>query len=309
MFFFSFLQRFFVCFALLALLFLLSNCGNQQNKDQVTTEATTSSQLPHVQDVVPCTLLIVFEEPDPPPHREPKNAAVTVTAAESKQAVSPKKRPQVAIIIDDMGHHRVLGERLLALDLDLTYSFLPLAPFTATQAKTAHEKGSDILVHLPMEPKDPHWNPGKEALYLKDNTALLQSKTEQLIGVVPHAIGANNHMGSLFSENREAMQTVLLTLQKNDFFYIDSFTTAQSKGLEEAKRLNIPTNRRHIFLDNAHDPKKICEQIKKLIQLAQKNGSAIGIGHPNKATLTALTQCDRDLLATVDIVGAHNLVQ
>lgn len=309
MLFFSSLQRAFVCFALLATLLLLSNCGNQQKKDQVTTEAAPSAHLPHVQEGAPNTLLIVFEEPDPPPHSEQQAASVTVTAAESKQAVPQKKRPQVAIIIDDMGHHQMLGERLLALELNLTYSFLPLAPFTAAHSQIAHEKGRDILVHVPMEPKDRQWNPGKGALYLKDDKVLLQTKTEQLIGVVPHAIGANNHMGSLFSENREAMQTVLLTLQKKGLFYIDSFTTAQSKGLDEAQRLNIPTNRRHIFLDNDHDPKKICKQIKKLIQLAQKNGSAIGIGHPNKATLTALTQCDRELLATVDIVGAHKLVQ
>ena len=307
--FFSSLHRVFVCFALLAFVFLLSNCGNQQKRDRITTEAATSSQPAHMQDAVPNTLLIVFEEPDPPPHSESETAPVTVTATESKQAVPKQKRPQVAIIIDDMGHHQKLGERLLALDLNLTYSFLPLAPFTATHAQIAHEKGSDILVHVPMEPKDSQWDPGKGALYLKDDKDLLRTKTEQLIDVVPHAIGANNHMGSQFSENREAMQTVLLTLQKNGFFYIDSFTTAQSTGLDEAKRLNIPTNRRHIFLDNDHDPKKICKQIKKLIQLAQKNGSAIGIGHPNKATLTALSQCDRELLATVDIVGAHNLVQ
>lgn len=309
MFSFSSLQRFFIFFTLLALVLLLSNCGNQQTKDQISDETTTSSQLPHVQDGVPNTLLIVFEEPDPPPHSELKIIPVTTTATESTLTVPPKKRPQVAIIIDDMGYHQMLGERLLALDLNLTYSFLPLAPFTAKQAHIAHEKGSDILVHLPMEPKDPKWNPGNEALYVKDDNGVLQTKTQQLIGAVPHAIGANNHMGSLFSENGEAMQKVLLTLQKNGFFYIDSFTTAHSKGLEEAKRLNIPTNRRHIFLDNDHDPQKICKQIKKLIQLAQKNGSAIGIGHPNKATLTALTHCDKDLLATVDIVGAHNLVQ
>lgn len=309
MFFFSPLQRFMVCFTLLALLFLLGNCGSQHNKDQAAEETATSSQLPYMQEPVPGTLLIVFEEPAPPPHSDSETTSVTVVAAETKQAAPPKKRPQVAIIIDDMGHHQVLGEHLLALDLNLTYSFLPQAPFTAKQAQIAHEKKSDILVHVPMEPKDPHWNPGKGALYLKDDNALLQTKTQQFINAVPHAIGANNHMGSLFTENSEAMQTVLLTLQKSGFFYIDSFTTAQSKGMEEAKHLNIPTNRRHIFLDNDHDPQKICKQIKKLIQLAQKHGSAIGIGHPNKATLTALTQCDRELLATVDIVGAHNLVQ
>ena len=62
--------------------------------------------------------------------------------------------PRIAIIIDDMGHHQKMGGELLELDLDLTFSFLPQAPFTREQEERAWKMGRDILVHMPMEPQD-----------------------------------------------------------------------------------------------------------------------------------------------------------
>ncbi len=60
-----------------------------------------------------------------------------------------------------MGHHLELGNQLLDLDLNLTFAFLPDAPFTAQQAAAAFAKGREILLHLPMEPGSTAWNPGK----------------------------------------------------------------------------------------------------------------------------------------------------
>lgn len=306
---FSFLSRWFTFAFLMVVLGLTCSCGKQpERKTQPVAPATPHALLPHTQEAAPGPLVIIFEEPDPPQHAE-SSGVITVGPTEVQEAQRPK-RPRVAIIIDDMGHHKLLGEQLLSLDLGLSYSFLPYGPFTEEQAQLAHSRGSDILVHLPMEPQDSiRWDPGKGALYVRDAPDQLQTKTKRLLARVPYATGANNHMGSRFSEDAVAMETVLSTLQEYDFFYIDSFTTARSQGMATAIRLGVPTERRHIFLDNEHNPEKICRQIEKLIRLAHQQGSAIGIGHPNNATLVALTQCDRQLLATVDVVGVHHLVR
>ncbi|PID72508.1 MAG: hypothetical protein CSB34_01820 [Desulfobulbus propionicus] len=253
-------------------------------------------------------LVIVFEEPAPP------EGVTTEIEAPQEQQERPlpareKQLPQVAIIIDDMGYHDQLGKKLLGLDMNLSYSFLPHAPFTREHAQIAKDMGRDILVHIPMEPKDPKWNPGRQALYVQDSQEQIREKTRQLISLVPHATGANNHMGSRFSEESKAMEIVLEELKRNNFFYIDSFTTVNSQGLEVAGKLGIPTNRRHVFLDNVHDPEKVCAQILKLVKLAREKGSAIGIAHPSSATLDGLLQCENNPLASVTIVGVHHLVQ
>jgi polysaccharide deacetylase 2 family uncharacterized protein YibQ len=247
---------------------------------------------------------IIFEEPEAPESRP-----ASLPDAPPKKTGKSDSRPQVAILIDDMGYHRRIGEKLLALDVDLSFSFLPQAPFTTQLEIKAYERGRDILLHLPMEASDSKWNPGPGALMLAASPAELTETVKKNILSVPHAIGANNHMGSKFTENRAAMHTVLTVLKHQGMFFVDSFTTAKSTGMDEARAMGIRTNRRHIFLDNVQNTNKICRQLDKLAALAQKQHSAIGIGHPYRATLQALQNCTGTLQKTVRIVPVHELVE
>ncbi|MEA3467550.1 MAG: divergent polysaccharide deacetylase family protein [Thermodesulfobacteriota bacterium] len=216
--------------------------------------------------------------------------------------------PMVAIIIDDMGYHKKIGNELLALPMNLTFSFLAAAPFTPELEEKAFQAGRVILLHQPMEPKGKEWDPGPGAMFLG------QSKEEQKrlftsnLEAVPHAVGVNNHMGSLYTADREAMDAFMQLLQEQGLFFVDSFTSADSQGLTAARAAGVPTARRHIFLDNVHSPDKVCEQLKKLVQSADENGWAIGIGHPNEATLTALTNCRGKLLKRIRLVSAQELL-
>ncbi|PIE55888.1 MAG: hypothetical protein CSA34_07010 [Desulfobulbus propionicus] len=236
----------------------------------------------------------------------PGEAAPIIAAQQTKKVVK-KTLPRVAIIIDDMGYHRDIGEALLELDMDISFSFLPCAPLTREHEKKAYELGHDVLVHLPMQPKNTATDPGPGALLVNQSEEELSAVTHQLLDGVPHATGANNHMGSLFTEQREAMRSVLRVLRQRGFFFIDSFTSAASTGLEEARLMGIPCERRHIFLDNKQETTKICEQLQHLATLARQQGQAIGIGHPYQTTLNALTDC-ASLLDGVQVVPVHMLL-
>lgn len=250
---------------------------------------------------------VVFEEPNLP---EPRETAVEKTGAtDSTDKEAQDVRPRIALIIDDMGYHQQIGRRLLTLDLNLTFSFLPKAPYTQKQEEQAWEKGHDVLLHLPMQAHNPAYDPGPGALYLKYSPQRIQALVAKDLKTVPHAIGSNNHMGSRFTEDREAMHAVLAVLKKRGLFFIDSYTTAASTGLDEARRMGIPTARRHVFLDNIQDKKKICRQLDRLVTLAMQKGWAIGIGHPHQSTLDALADCGKRMQTRVRIVGVHALVR
>lgn len=286
----------------------LSSCRSPSKEDTATvsdkesTPAAPLVQKERKQD-------IIFEEPDLPlPHDAKLEGREGVPSCETEPAPEDGK-PKVAIIIDDMGYHQKIGNSLLALDMNLTFSFLPKAPFTLEQEEQAWQQGRDILVHMPMEARDSTWDPGPGALYLHLSPQEIRTAVAENLAAVPHAIGSNNHMGSRFTENREAMHEVLSVLKKRKLFFIDSYTTADSTGLDEARKMSIPTARRHVFLDNVQEQDKICRQLEQLVALAGKNGWAIGIGHPNQATLKALTRCRKQLLESVEIVSVHTLVQ
>ena len=250
---------------------------------------------------------IVFEEPNLP---EPRDTATAETAGMGSGARGTQAgRPRIAIIIDDMGYHQQIGRRLIALDLDLTFSFLPKAPYTRKQEELAWEQGHDVMLHLPMQARSPAVNPGPGALYLHYSRQRIQALVMEDLKSVPHAIGSNNHMGSRFTEDRAAMHEVLAVLKKQGLFFVDSYTTAASTGLDEARKMGIPTARRHVFLDNVQDKKRICRQLDRLVAMALEKGRAIGIGHPHRATLEALTACGPTVQSRVQLVGIHALVR
>lgn len=216
--------------------------------------------------------------------------------------------PMVAIIIDDMGYHRDIGGRLLALPMNLTFSFLAAAPFTGELEETAFQTGRVILLHQPMEPKSKEWDPGPGAFLLGQTKEEQKILFQQNLAGVPHAVGINNHMGSLYTENREAMDNLMRLVRDQKLFFVDSFTTPSSQGLAAAQAAGVPTARRHIFLDNVHSQDKVCNQLQELVKRAEKDGWAIGIGHPNEATLAALTNCKVNLLKRVRLVSAQELL-
>ena len=250
---------------------------------------------------------IIFEEPD---LQHAENPDVNNSGKDTSMlSAALNHKPRIAIIIDDMGFHHKIGDELLALDLNLSFSFLPHAPFTLEQEEKAYQLGRDILVHLPMEASDPKWDPGPGGLYLSASTDELTDISRKNIDAVPHAIGANNHMGSKLSRNRQAMHTVLAELKRRGLFFVDSVTTGSSIGMDEARKMGIKTNRRNVFLDNVQQQKEICNQLNELTTLAGQRGYAIGIGHPHQATLDALRKCRKKLLETVQIVPVHELVE
>ena len=211
---------------------------------------------------------ILFEEPYPSEHDQ-------VFLPSSVKARD--NLPGVVVIIDDMGFHYETGKELIGLDLNLSFSFLPYAPFTAELEEKAYQQGKTILLHLPMEPRSSAWDPGPDALYLKDSEAVHERLFEKNLRLVPHATGVNSHMGSKFSADPTAMDGLAAMLKKKQLFFIDSFTTPSSKGLEAARKRGVLSAKRHIFLDNVQKLAPICKQLEKLVELAKHQEVRLGL--------------------------------
>jgi polysaccharide deacetylase 2 family uncharacterized protein YibQ len=248
----------------------------------------------------------LFEEP---PAEGSENAADNAEADDCGPATDLREKPLVAIIIDDMGYHRRIGQALLAIDLNLTFSFLPHAPYTKEQAEQAWRRGRDILVHMPMEPRDPTWNAGPGTLYLDDAPEVRSAKIAANLAGVPRAVGVNNHMGSLYTADRPAMTELLEHIRGQGLLFVDSITSPESVARATARELGVRSAQRHVFLDNIQSEDDICRQLQKLVARAGRRGSAVGIGHPNRATLTALQNCRQMLQSRVRVVGIRELAR
>ncbi len=236
--------------------------------------------------------------------------SVPIAQAASSSAASDKlDPPKVAIIIDDMGYSRKLGMAFINLPYDLTFSFLPSAPFSEYLQKAGYIAGKTIMVHMPLEPNDGSLNLEPDTLLLEQSQEKQERAFNDIVAAVPFAAGMNNHMGSRYTTDTKAMKDLLSLAKEQNFFFVDSVTTVNSVGAEMASEMDMPFVRRDIFLDNETDQEVICGQVKKLVAIAKKRGAAVGIGHPYPETLGALQTCLKENLGDAHLVSVEQLVK
>lgn len=227
----------------------------------------------------------------PSEHVEPEApAGTTVPAAtETVTPAGPVHGARVALVIDDLGHDVADLRPLEALGVPITYSVLPFEPQTPEVLAELRRRKAEILLHLPMEPRNGE-NPGPGALLQGMSDGELRQRTEAALKAVPGAVGVNNHMGSLLSSEEGPMNVVLGVLAERGLFFLDSRTSADSVGYKVALGLGVPAAERQVFLDGEATPEAIHTQFQRLLNLARTKGSAIAIGHPHPETLAALTR-------------------
>lgn len=197
--------------------------------------------------------------------------------------------PRVAIIMDDLGASQDKATQVATLDIPVTMSIIPTLKYAQGTMHVAAKHAREIMIHIPMEPLNyPHHDPGEMALMSSMSDAKIKNTIADFLHMLPYATGCNNHMGSAFTQHPHQMSVALELIAEHGLFFIDSLTSPASVGAQEAAKMHIPTATRDVFLDNDRDVAKIMVQLNRLIQIAQKNGSAIGICHPYPETIRAL---------------------
>ncbi len=254
--------------------------------------------------------------PPRPEHKEYEQRPYTSVPAPA--APLPKKagrRPSgpgsVAIIIDDMGAGMQEARELLAIGLPITFSVIPGLPKDRAVAELAHQQGGRVMIHMPMEPQGyPERRLEKNGLLLSQSEAEITERLRTYLQAVPHAVGANNHMGSRFTEDGEKMGLVLNILKEKGLFFIDSRTSPKSVGLQLAHQLGMEAGTRNVFMDNVQEVGPIKVQLEEAARIARRKGGAIAIGHPHPTTIRALREMMPELRdAGIKFVYVSELVR
>ncbi|WP_159566874.1 divergent polysaccharide deacetylase family protein [Budvicia diplopodorum] len=214
---------------------------------------------------------------------------------------------RLAIVIDDFGYRRQNEEQILQLPAAVSVAILPNAPLTKEMADKAYQKGHEILIHMPMEPisKQPL---ERDTLRPTMGKEEIQRIIAQAIHNVPHAKGMNNHMGSSMTSDLAAMQRVMGALNHYQLYFLDSMTIGASKSTQAAEGTSVRVVKRKVFLDDEQSDAAVLKQLNLAIRMAQKNGSAIAIGHPHPSTVRVLQNNLHQLPADVVLVPVSALL-
>jgi polysaccharide deacetylase 2 family uncharacterized protein YibQ len=262
------------------------------------------------------------------------------SASPSKPLMKLQTKPQIAIIIDDMGERWHYDRRIVALEGAVTCSFFSAGPHTAQLARRAHTKGKEVMLHLPMQAMTPQYTHsaqngervgviegsepnfdeeservellGDELLYLDLSEAELKRRVQAQLSQIPHVRGVNNHQGSLLTQHPAAMRWVMEALRAHPdpLFFVDSLTVARSVAHQVAKEEGVPAMARDLFLD--HDPaiESIAASFEGLVRRAKARGYAVAIGHPYPTTVAFLEETLPQLSEWgVELVSVSQLLQ
>jgi polysaccharide deacetylase 2 family uncharacterized protein YibQ len=212
--------------------------------------------------------------------------------------------PKVAIIMDDIGFYRH-ADNIKKLPFPITPSIFPPNDNFPNTSKIA--RGFDhYMVHFPMEAYN-YKNISEKAINISDSLEKLEGRVNLIVENFPNLIAINNHTGSKFTCNLNAMKKFFSVLQKYDIDFIDSKTASKTQTAKAAKLYKRALLQRDVFLDNEVDVSKIKERLKEVVRVAKRNGKAIAICHPKDETFQALMS-SKDILKDVELVYINELL-
>mgnify|MGYP000346718004 CR=1 FL=1 len=84
------------------------------------------------------------------------------------------------------------------------------------------------------------------------------------------------------------MTWIMQELKTRGLSFIDSRTTVNTVAEEAARAQGVPTNRRHVFLDNVRSAGAIRKQLDEAVYRCRMEGEIIAIGHLNELTVAVL---------------------
>jgi hypothetical protein len=229
--------------------------------------------------------------------------------AQQEATSGSKEDARMVIVMDDLGRSLRAGHRLADLSFPITFSVMPYETHSSEVADIARTYHRELILHLPMQPESyPETDPGPGAVFVDMQPRLVIETVNRDLSMVPGVIGANNHMGSRFTGDRQGMDAVMQVLGERNLFFLDSVTTPRSCGGEMTKKYDVPYLRRDVFLDNVRDEQAILFQLRKAQTMARKKGTCIAIGHPYPETLAALETWEQVRDHTIRLVRLHDLL-
>ena len=206
-------------------------------------------------------------------------------------------RGKLVIIIDDI----TTKEQVLKasdLPIQVTLAFIP--PKLDGERSLLGNNFRSPMIHLPLEATNKAHNT-KETLMVGDSYEKIEQRIETIRSNYPTVRYLNNHTGSRFTQDSESMDRLIRALKKHHFIFIDSRTSGATVAKIITQKYGMRYIGRNVFLDNTQTQGAILAQLKEVIALSKKNGSAIAIGHPHSATFSVLKN-NQHLFKDIDVV-------
>ena len=239
------------------------------------------------------------------------NIMISATIGAVPIHAEPVKK--MVIIIDDLGNGMKGTDEMLNMPTTISVAIMPFLPTTKRDAELAHQKGIDVLVHMPMEPRKgkKEWlGPGAITTDLSDEE--IRKRVNAAIDDVPYAVAMNNHMGSKVTSDRRIMSIVLDVCKERGLFFVDSKTDPHSVVAELAAERGMPPVENDIFLDDQYTISHISRQMRLAEEKLKQQDICVTIGHvgvPGLMTAGIIRDAIPRLTGKVELISISDMVK
>lgn len=217
---------------------------------------------------------VPVSKPVEPPKEEKKQAW---DIPDFPQAVNGAK---IVVIFDDGGQNLSQLEKCLSLPFPVTVAVLPKLVHSKETAERVRRSGNEVMLHQPMQSVNLNVNPGPGAITPDMDEYQIKATVFQNINEIGPIVGMNNHEGSLITADAEKMATVMQLCSEQGVFFLDSRTNKDTQVPYVANTLGYGYYERNgQFLDNTKVRSDILSIIQKNVQVANRQGTVIMIGH------------------------------
>lgn len=220
-----------------------------------------------------------------------KNTFLTIVF--KKNSNLQRKTGKIAIIIDDFGYYdNKTTDKFLNFNYPITLSIIPGQKHSIKMAEQAKKNEKPFMIHLPMEAIEEKVEDGEFTIMTNMPDSVIADRVQKAVGILPGAVGINNHMGSKATADARVMGIVLQQLKSNGKFFIDSRTTDQSAVTEVAAKYGVKFATNDGFLERKKNEDEVYIQRKlaAIAKIAKRRGKAIVIGHPYSETIKVLSE-------------------
>ena len=177
-----------------------------------------------------------------------------------------------------------------------TFSFAPFTKDLASWVDKSRETGHEVLIDLPMEPRDyPQSDPGPHTLLA---SVPIDQNLRQLGWVLSRAtgyIGVSTYMGSGLANKPRILGPILTEIKTRGLMLVDTRETPIGATSDIAKEIDLAIASSNMVLDDELSVKHIENQLSALEAQARKNGAAMAIARPYPVTLNLLAEWSKTL--------------
>ena len=189
------------------------------------------------------------------------------------------KNAVLCVVFDDGGQNVAQLKKCLALPFPVTVAVLPRLAHSKECAALVRQSGNEVILHQPMQAINLNVNPGEGAILPQMSGAEIAATLSQNIAEIGPIAGINNHEGSLITEDEVKVGFVLETVHQKKIYFLDSRTSSATKIPSVSMEMGFPYFQRDIFLDNEKTRENILQELRRGVEIANRQGFVIMIGH------------------------------